>query len=187
MQIKGVAVRSTLQCLEELAGKASVQAAMEKLSEGERSMFTGKIFDVRWYPQPVADKLIVETAKAIGRPVDGFSRQVGRAVAKDNFRGVYKIYATFSSAIGLLRKAPLLWKQYFDGGTMVGTSDGDTVTLVLTGHHATKSLCPAVMGWCDFAMEHYGTNGTVVHETCILRGDIECRFVITVEKPTAKK
>lgn len=117
-QVKGVAFRSIMRCLENLHGEATVGATLQKLppciAEGFRY---GTITATAWYPIEWYRELFRAIVAATGDS-ERVVRKLGRESAKFDLGGVYSVAFKLVSPQAVLELSTRLFSNYYDTGTV---------------------------------------------------------------------
>lgn len=117
-KVKGVTLRSALQALQRLRGKAGFDATVGFLPDhlAEEVRF-GTIIASRWYP--IEMYCALHAAMIAGtREGDRIIREVEREAARADMTGVYRIAFKLISPQTLITLSSRLFNTYYDTGTV---------------------------------------------------------------------
>ena len=114
MRIKGTAVR-TLPKYILLNYPEKYQQWLDSLPPQSQSIFLDKIYPSHFYDLHLAAVEPIKVfAKIIEQTPEDLAFDVGKFSAEDAFRGVYKIFASITSANFYIRKAKTIFATYYD-------------------------------------------------------------------------
>jgi hypothetical protein len=117
-QVKGLAFRSVVKALEQLRGKATADAVLQKLppqlAEGIRY---GTITATGWYPIDWYRELFQSIVATTGEG-DRIVREIGRESAKLDMSGVYKYVFKLLTPRAIFELSTRLFSNYYDTGAV---------------------------------------------------------------------
>lgn len=179
---KGTGFKTMLKALEDMYGEDGLKKVLDAGTPELRSYASKKILDNEWIPDRIGSNLLVTADKLLGRNDTVLIRKVGYWLAKDNLKGIYKIYVKMSSIAGLLKRADQIWRQYFSTGTVkVLLSEKKHYQFEVVEYIPDVDTCPGVLGWLDAFIEAYKVKGVASHPECKIKGQSRCVFDIKLE------
>ncbi len=114
MRIKGTAVR-TLPKYILLKYPELYEQWLDNLPEQSKNIFLDKIYPSHFYDlSSAAVDPIKVFAKLINQSPEDLAFEIGKFSAEDAFKGVYKIFASITSASFYIRKAKTIFATYYD-------------------------------------------------------------------------
>jgi hypothetical protein len=127
---KGTEVASVRSLLRP-AGKE--EALVARLSPAEVELYR-ETLAVAWVPVDFVARLFELAAAELyvgeGRPL----RQLGRAIAKDNLTGIYRVMLRIVSVPFAIQRAASLWYTYNDTGEVRTERLGDRLQMTVSGY-----------------------------------------------------
>jgi uncharacterized protein (TIGR02265 family) len=182
-KVKGSVLRSRLEFVEEKFGADALQNVMQSLS-AEDQQALNNMLPSSWLPFEVGRNLDDEIVKVVGGGKIEFFEQLGVASAEKNLTTVHSAFLTPDDPHGFLKKAPQIYRLYYQTGRREYEKVGEKEA-VLTTHEAetfSNPDCSTVIGWYKRALEYCGAvNPQVVEEECRARGSEVCRYRVTWE------
>lgn len=181
--LKGSGWLGALALIKEKAGTEGLERVKAKLSEDDRALIFGKpILPVSWLDYGAYIRCMLVADQVIGTGSKALLAEAAHFAAEKNLKGLYRFLIAISSPQGAIAKAPLIWRQYHDVGT---------ITIVATG----KGFVDVKLtDWPDIPLYHDISHGAFMetaveiaggrnvrhtHPTCIARGDQFCLFKFT--------
>ena len=114
MRIKGTAVRTLPKYILQKYPEKYEQW-LDNLPPQSQKIFLDKIYPSHFYDlHPAAVEPIIVFAKLIDQKPEDLAFDVGKFSAEDAFRGVYRIFASITSANFYIRKAKTIFATYYD-------------------------------------------------------------------------
>ncbi len=125
MNIKGVSIKNCQEYIEDNFGKEKWSEIFNELGEGSKKHLPdGDIFPGNWYPI----ELFIEINEIIQRKYGEKNRRILRDAAKygamNNMKGIYRIFLKIATPEYALKRASMIFSQYFDEGTLKHTETG---------------------------------------------------------------
>lgn len=139
------------------------ERVLEALTPKERELYRTFVATT-WIPVETATKIYVIAAPLL-YPADPTPlRRIGRELARDNFRGVFRFLAQFSSVEGLTSKTALFWRAFHDQGEAHSVRLGERqVRFELHGYPGLpERMRETICGWLAQAIELTGASSVSV-------------------------
>jgi len=175
-KVKGPALQSTLAFLSEhISG--GLDAVLEKLDQEDQDFYNTPVMSSDWYE---IKRLwtVMEAAKPLypGQK-DSFYRELGRFSADAGLKGVYRLFLRIAVPSYIIKKAPMVWRSYYDSGSMhVVDLDKMSCKMALRDFDEPSSaLCERFAGWMERTLELCGaTDMLIEHTECVNQGGRQC-------------
>ena len=188
--VKGSVLRSRLEFVRDHFGAAGVQRLLDAMPDEDRVLLSGGLLPAQWYPFALGERLDRTVMQVLGGGDPEIFRRLGRRSADLNLAGVHAVFVHQSDPQALLRRAPAIYKLYYDTGYRVYEKIGERSCRLTT--HASDSYseadCLTVIGWHERAVELCGGHQPrVEHPNCRARGAPVCEYLISWgERRTAR-
>src|SRR5271157_3135986 len=172
VQIKGSAIKETIQQVKTRAGEAAFQKILGQLDEETRKIFEGEIFSSTWYSLDLFTRFLEIEIKVLA---DGNEEMVTRgseAVIERQLRGIYKAFVKLGSPEFVIKRIAAVHATYFQGVPIEVQLQGHGKALVrYTGSEKQHRIMGfAIIGFFKKALEISGAK------------DVALRFTIPIEK-----
>jgi uncharacterized protein (TIGR02265 family) len=179
-RIRGHVLLSRLKFVRDLAGEAGLEKVLAALPAPDRDLLSGMVPLVSWYPLELELRLDAAIAGVLS-PGDKsrIYRELGRASAEKNLKGVHRTYVRQGDPHYLLASAPLIYAAYYALGrrTYEKTGERSAVLRTFDASNVTAADCLTVVGWHERAIELCGGKDVKVVETqCRARGAPHCEY-----------
>jgi hypothetical protein len=111
-----------------------------------------------WVPVELATRVFLVAAPLLFAADPAPLRRLGRELAADNFRGVFRYVAQLSSVEGLLNRTALFWRAYHDQGQAQAHRVHERlVRFEVTGYPGLpERMRETICGWLAHAIELTG-------------------------------
>jgi uncharacterized protein (TIGR02265 family) len=189
--VKGSVLRSRLDFVRSHFGEAGVTSVLTALGENDRRILTAGLLPAQWYDFDLGQRLDQAIMRTVGKGSAETFRSLGKTSAEVNLGGVHQAFVRPGDPHGLLRRAPAIYKLYYDTGRRSYEQTGPTSCRIVT--HASESFseadCLTVVGWHEYAVEMCGGRDVrIEHPACRARGDQVCDYRIswTSDEPAAQ-
>jgi hypothetical protein len=179
-QTKGIGFRNFVTCLGRLKGPGAVAAMLAALPADLAGQLRDELlFSGNWYPLAWYRELHRAAQQATGAGPE-LARAIGYESVKADLSGIYKIFILVVSPQFLLARAPRLFGNYYDTGTM-------TVLEAERGRaRARWSGCAGfdanvwqdILGGCEAALHAAGAK-ELVFDTITGGGDADQTLEVT--------
>lgn len=179
MNVKGSALRSTLNYLREHFTADRVRRVMERLPAGQRSAVEKPVLTSSWYDADVLYGLMHAMASEAGGDPKELYRMLGRQSCDDGLNTVYKVFFKVGTPSFMLKFTLQVWSNYYSEGKMVLVAGGSQAAhLKLEDvRFVDEAICCRVTGWLERALELAGARDIhMIHEPCSIRGGAACEW-----------
>src|ERR1700681_899776 len=115
VQIKGSAIKETIDQIKSRAGEAAFQKILGLLDEETRKVCTGEIFVLNWYSLDLFTRFLEIEIRVLA---DGNEEMVTRgseAVIERQLRGIYKAFVKLGSPEFVIKRIAAVHATYFQG------------------------------------------------------------------------
>lgn len=140
MQTKGTAIRALLAAIEQVYGAQGLRSVKQALTEEHRAAVDGVVLPTTYYPIELAAAVHDAIKKLFGNGTTSANRRIGAEAARNDFRGVYKVFVRFMEFENVLKRGDSAFKQY--------NSQGEMTWSTLTATHAAGAVT-GVRGWTE--------------------------------------
>ena len=179
-RIRGHVLLSRLKYVRDAAGEAGLQRVLEALPADDRETLSGIVPLVSWYPLQLEHRLDAAIALTLSPGDKGrIYRELGRASAEKNLKGVHRTYVREGDPHYLLASSPLIYAAYYAVGRRTCEKVGERCAILRTfdAESVTAADCLTVVGWHERAIELCGGKDVKVVETqCRARGAPHCEY-----------
>lgn len=113
-----------------------------------------------WVPVEAATRIYVVASPLLYPSDPAPLRRVGRELARDNFRGVFRYLAQLSSVEGLVNKTAFFWRAFHDQGDAVSERAGERhLRFSVSGYpNLPERMRETICGWLAQATELTGAS-----------------------------
>src|ERR1700676_3527784 len=115
VQIKGSAIKETIDQIKSRAGEAAFQRILGLLDEETRKVCEGEVFSSTWYPLDLFTRFLEIEIRVLA---DGKEEMVNRgseASIERDLRGIYKAFVKLGSPEFVIKRIPAVHETYFQG------------------------------------------------------------------------
>ena len=186
--IKGASILARLEYVRSDLGTETLDRVMKALDAADRKLLDARILPSTPYPLALNGRL----DEAIARVVDpqhpaAVYRQLGRASAERNLRGVHRIFISGEGPNDVLRRYPSVRRTYYSDGDAsfepIGEHEGILSVVGAVSH--TSADCESTAGYFQRAMELLGGKDPSVVVRCIKeKGKSLCTFTCRWRAPS---
>jgi hypothetical protein len=183
--VKGTGPLAVYEFLKQRFGDTGLARLRAALSQEDQKIFDKPVLPVTWVDFGFYMRMIVAADKTLGKGDMKLVDEAARYNMNKTFRGVYKMMISFASPAFVIKRAPLVWRQWFDAGQM-------KVDILGPGHaRATMSdfadmppnhefnLTPSID---EIIRISGGKNTQTTHPQCALKGAPACVWDIRWEE-----
>ena len=176
-KVKGISLINAIKTL-----RSNKDAARKALPEHLHWYLDERIVISSWYPGEDQIEILRGLAKILPDPGMDIFEFMGRQAARADIRGVYAHLFREGDPAATLRKAAIIWQNYYDSGKeeVVEARDG-YVAIELSGfENSARESCQRIKGYnYELAVMAGGKDVHVDHTRCVLDGAKACRFEVT--------
>ncbi len=145
-------------------GDAVERALIDGLNEAEQQTYASLVATA-WVPVEFATKVYVLAAPVLYPEDPRPLRQLGRDLAKDNFKGVFRFVLRVVSVETLMEKTSTLWRSFHDQGQATLRREGEhLVRFELRDYPGLpEPMRESIAGWLTQAVELTGAKDVRVN------------------------
>jgi len=179
MQVKGGVLHARKSMVEKEFGVGAWERILAALPEEHRRTLERGIFKVSWYPLELSRAVDDAIVKIFGRGDRHYFEELGAASARANLTTVHRELLAPGEPQLFLRRAPTVYRFYYDVGRREYEATGPTSGVLTTYDAETFSEpdCLTVIGWYRVALEMCGAKEVKIRETaCRAKGGPHCRY-----------
>jgi hypothetical protein len=164
VQIKGSAIKETIDQIKRRAGDAAFQKILGLLDVETRKVCEGEIFSSTWYPLDLFTRFLEIEIKVLA---DGNEEMVTRgseAVIERQLRGIYKAFVKLGSPEFVIKRIAAVHATYFQGVPIDVKLEGNNRALVrYSGFEKQHRIMGfAIVGFFKKALEISGAKDVVI-------------------------
>lgn len=180
-KVKGVLLNGWMRFLKKRFGEAAVTTAIEGCSPEERRSLTRVFLPSSWYPFESLH-LLRRLTRSLAGPTDltlGF--EIGRAMARHLFTGVYHTLLTHEPSAQVQQFRTTAEFCYQESvrleATMLDSSSCVVRYRYDEGASANRAICESIAGFWTETLEMSGAlNVESAHPECLARGGRQCEY-----------
>lgn len=124
MQVKGVTIRGLLSAIDIAFGPGASRRIVDALAPEIRAVLEPVVLASSMYAIEVPCAIHEAVRQELGGGSVIANRKLGAAAARDDFRGVYRIFIRIADYPRLLQGIERAWRQYNSRGTVSWTLSG---------------------------------------------------------------
>ncbi|MFQ5669116.1 MAG: TIGR02265 family protein [Acidobacteriota bacterium] len=180
--VKGSVLRSRLDFVVDHFGESGFQRLLDALPEADRKLIKSGLLSAQWYPFELGESIDSVVMEVLGKNSPETFRELGARSADFNLKGVHQVFVHDRDPHGLLKRAPAIYKLYYDTGHRTYEKTGDTSCRLVTYESESFSApdCLTVIGWHERAILICGgLDPRVEHPRCRARGDEVCEYLLS--------
>jgi len=165
VQIKGSAIKETIEQIKSRAGEAAFQKILGLLDDETRRVLAGEIFSSTWYSLDLFTRFLEIEIKVLA---DGNEEMVTRgseAVIERQLRGIYKAFVKLGSPEFVIKRIAAVHATYFQGVPIEVQMQGNCRALVkYTGFEKQHRIMGfAIVGFFKKALEISGAKDVAIY------------------------
>jgi hypothetical protein len=165
VQIKGSAIKETIDQIKRRSGEAAFQQILGLLDEETRTVCEGEIFSSTWYSLDLFTRFLEIEIRVLA---DGNEEMVTRgseAVIERQLRGIYKAFVKLGSPEFVIKRIAAVHATYFQGVPIEAQMLGHGKALVkYTGFEKQHRIMGfAIVGFFKKALEISGAKDVVLY------------------------
>jgi uncharacterized protein (TIGR02265 family) len=180
--VTGSVLRSRLDFVEQQFGKEGLVRLLERLPEPDRELLPKGLLPAQWYPFELGQRIDKVVMEVLAKGDRETFHQLGVRSADFNLKGVHQVFVHPGNPQSLLRRAPAIYKLYYDTGHRTYEETGESTCRLVTydSESFSEADCLTVIGWHQRAVELCGgRNVAIEHPRCRAQGDTVCEYVIS--------
>ncbi len=182
MQIKGMIINARKDFVEEHFGDDAWEKVVASLPAEDQKMLENLVLTASWYPFEFGKRIDEVIVEILGEGDEEIFEEIGAKSARRNLTKVQKSFLTSGDPQAFLKKAPLIYKFYYDTGRREYEQTGAKSGVLTTYDAKTFSIpdCLTVVGWYKEALHMCGAkNVDIEEEECRARSGSCCRYVVS--------
>ena len=167
VQIKGSAIKETIEQIKLRAGEAAFQTILGLLDDETRKICEGDIFSSTWYPLDLFTRFLEIEIKVLANGNEEMVTKGSEAVIERQLRGIYKAFVKFGSPEFVIKRIAAVHATYFQGVPIDVQLHGNSRALVkYTGFEKQHRIMGfAIIGFFKKALEISGAKDVVIQFT----------------------
>ena len=115
VQIKGSAIKETIEQIKSRAGEAAFLKILGLLDEETRKVCEGEIFSSTWYPLDLFTRFLEIEIKVLANGNEEMVTRGSEAVIERQLQGIYKAFVKFGSPEFVIKRIAAVHATYFQG------------------------------------------------------------------------
>jgi hypothetical protein len=165
VQIKGSAIRETIDLVKKRAGEPAFQKILSLLDEEARKVFEGEIFSSSWYSLNLFTRFLELEIRVLADGKEEMVTRGSEAVIERQLRGIYKAFVKLGSPEFVIKRIAAVHATYFQGVPIDVQMMGHGRALVkYTGFEKQHRIMGfAIVGFFKKALEISGAKDVVLH------------------------
>src|SRR5208282_154242 len=175
VQIKGSAIKETIDQIKRRSGDAAFQKILGLLDEETRKVLDGEIFSSTWYSLDLFTRFLEIEIKVLADGNEEMVTRLSEAVVERQLRGIYKAFVKLGSPEFVIKRIAAVHKAYFQGaGIEVRLSEKDKALIRYKGFEKQHRIIGfAIIGFFKKALEISGAKEVTVYFTTPIESDKE--------------
>jgi hypothetical protein len=165
VQIKGSAIKETIQQIKSRNGEEAFQKILGLLDEETRKICQGEIFSSSWYPLDLFCRFLEVEIRVLADGKEEMVTRGSEAVIERQLRGIYKAFVKFGSPEFVIKRIAAVHATYFQGVPIEVHTPGKGTALVrYTGFERQNRIMGfAIIGFFKKALEISGAKEVNIH------------------------
>jgi hypothetical protein len=165
VQIKGSAIKETIDQIKSRAGEAAFQKILGLLDDETRAICQGDIFSSSWYPLDHFTRFLEIEIKVLADGKEEMVTRGSEAVIERQLRGIYKAFVKLGSPEFVIKRIAAVHATYFQGVPIEVQLEGNNRALVkYTGFEKQHRIMGfAIVGFFKKALEISGAKDVVIY------------------------
>ena len=165
VQIKGSAIKETIDQIKSRAGEAAFQKILGLLDEETRKLCQGEVFSSTWYPLDLFTRFLEIEVRVLANGKEEMVTRGSEAVIERQLRGIYKAFVKLGSPEFVVKRIAAVHATYFQGVPIDVQLQGNNRALVkYTGFEKQHRIMGfAIVGFFKKALEISGAKDVVIY------------------------
>jgi len=165
VQIKGSAIKETIDQIKSRAGEAAFQRILGLLDEETRKVCEGEVFSSTWYPLDLFTRFLEIEIRVLADGKEEMVTRGSEAVIERQLRGIYKAFVKLGSPEFVIKRIAAVHATYFQGVPIEVQLQGNNRALVkYTGFEKQHRIMGfAIVGFFKKALEISGAKDVVIY------------------------
>lgn len=115
VQIKGSAIKETINQIKSRAGEEAFQKILGLLDEETRTICQNEVFSSTWYPLDVFSRFLEVEIRVLADGKEEMVTRGSEAVIERQLRGIYKAFVKLGSSEFVIKRIAAVHATYFQG------------------------------------------------------------------------
>ena len=115
VQIKGSAIKETIDQIKSRAGEAAFQKILGLLDQETRKVCEGEVFPSTWYPLDLFTRFLEIEIRVLADGKEEMVTRGSEAVIERQLRGIYKAFVKLGSPEFVVKRIAAVHATYFQG------------------------------------------------------------------------
>jgi hypothetical protein len=165
VQIKGSAIKETIEQIKSRAGEAAFQKILGLLDGETRKVLESEIFSSSWYPLDLFTRFLEIEIKVLADGNEDMVTRGSEAVIERQLRGIYKAFVKLGSPEFVIKRIAAVHATYFQGVPIEVQMQGKSRALVkYTGFQKQHRIMGfAIVGFFKKALEISGAKDVAIY------------------------
>ncbi|HKN74486.1 MAG TPA: hypothetical protein VJW94_04860 [Candidatus Acidoferrum sp.] len=165
VQIKGSAIKETIEQIKSRAGEAAFQKILGLLDDQTRKVLEGEIFSSTWYSLDLFTRFLEIEIKVLANGNEDMVTRGSEAVIERQLRGIYKAFVKLGSPEFVIKRIAAVHATYFQGVPIEVKLLGKGRALVkYTGFEKQHRIMGfAIVGFFKKALEISGARDAAIY------------------------
>ncbi|UCF04435.1 MAG: TIGR02265 family protein [bacterium] len=179
MKIKGLVLHARKEFVVVNFGEVAWGRVLDALPKDDREVLSQTILTASWYSFEIGMRLDQVIVDVLGEGNEKIFEEIGARSARRGLTKVHKSFLTPGDPQSFMKKAPVIYKFYYDTGYREYKETGPSSGVMTTYEAETFSRpdCLTIIGWYKEALRMCGAVQVVVtEEECRALGDPYCRY-----------
>src|SRR5580704_16211049 len=167
VQIKGSAIKETIEQIKSRAGEAAFQKILGLLDEETRKVFEGDMFSSTWYSLDLFTRFLEIEIKVLANGNEEMVTKGSEAVIERQLKGIYKAFVRLGSPEFVIKRIAAVHETYFQGVPIdVQLAGHGKAVIKYTGFEKQHRIMGfAIIGFFKKALEISGAKDVVLYFT----------------------
>lgn len=161
MKVKGAALISTLEYMNNNASTAQREEIISELKESDLAVIQNKIFPSGWYPFETLINLTRSIDFVLGSGDLRLARHIGKFSAEHDLKTIYKIFYKIGSPQFVVSRGAQVFATYYNVGNLetLESKKGYMLLELTDFPEITEIFLQRVAGWMEKTLELSGGRG----------------------------
>ena len=164
VQIKGSAIKETINQIKSRAGEEALQRILCLLDEETRTICQNEVFASSWYPLDVFTRFLEVEIRVLADGKEEMVTRGSEVVIERQLRGIYKVFVKLGSPEFVIKRIAAVHATYFQGVPIEVQLQGHGKAVVrYTGFEKQHRIMGfAIIGFFKKALEISGATDVVL-------------------------
>lgn len=167
VQIKGSAIKETINQIKARSGEDALQKILGLLDEETRTMCRGEIYSSSWYSLDLFTRFLEVEIRVLADGKEEMVTRGSEVVIEKQLRGIYKAFVKLGSPEFVIKRIAAVHETYFQGVPIEVHLEGPGKAVVrYTGFEKQHRIMGfAIIGFFKKALEISGAKDVVLYFT----------------------